>query len=87
MTYNQDHCLPGKYFKCSDTSVAESEAKMVQEVIPSQELPLDTSSYHSIEEPLSKSAEEGVQTLTLPLDTSDYRKLLVRKVTYRVTKK
>lgn len=87
MTYKQDYCLAGDYFKCSDTSVGESKAESVEKMIPSQDLPLDTSSYQCTEAPLSKSGEEEVQAPTFTLETSHYRISSVRKITYRVTKK
>lgn len=87
MTYKQDYYPQGAYFKCSETSVAKSEPEKVQETIPSQSLPLDTSSYQSNKESLSKSAGEVSHSFDLPLDTPHYRKSSVRKTTYRVTKK
>ena len=87
MSYKQDYCLPDDCFKCSETSVVESEPESVQEVIPCQDLPLDTSSYQSVAAPLSESAGEEIQTDTFPLDTSHYRKSSVIRITYRVTKK
>ena len=85
MKYKQDYCPPGDYFKCADTLVADEVPESVQEVTPSQELPLDTGSYQSTKEPHKKSVSEGLRTLAF--DTSGYKKSSVRKITYRVTKK
>lgn len=87
MTYKQDYCPQGDYFICSETSMAKSEPEKVQEVVPTQSLPLDTSSYQSVKESLSKPSGEISHSLDLPLDTPHYRKSSVRKTTYRVTKK
>lgn len=87
MTYKQDYCPQGDYFICSETSMAKSEPEKVQEVVPSQSLPLDTSSYQSVKKSLSKPSGEISHSLDLPLDTPHYRKSSVRKTTYRVTKK
>jgi len=87
MKYKQDYCPPNKYFQCSDTVVAESEPKSIREAIPSKNLTIEASTYHSIKEPIIKSTKEKLQDLALPLDTSHYKKSSVRKITYRVIKK
>lgn len=87
MTYRQNCCASSYYFQCSDTVVAESEPKSFHEAIPSQDLIVDTSSYHSIKEPIIKSTEDKLQALDLSRETSYYKKSSVRKITYRVIKK
>lgn len=87
MTYMQKHCLQGDYFECSDTSLVESGPESIQNDITSQILPLDTSSYQSVEESISESALEERQSPSCSIDTSHYKETSVRKITYRVTKK
>ncbi len=84
MTYMQDSCLPGDYYECSGTSVAESEPEKGQGESPSLDSSLDTSSY---KKPLSESNKEELPTFDDSFDTSHYKKSSVRKRTYRVIKK
>ena len=77
MTYNQMHCLQGDYFECSSTTVVESEPEKIQNDIASQNLPLETSSYQSVEHSVSESSEEeGFPSYSI--DTAHYRETSVR---------
>lgn len=88
MKYKQDSCLKGGYFKCLDTSIIESEPKKTQPMTASQDLPLDTSFYHTVQKQVPKAFHEQSEgVMNSSLDTSRYKISTVRKLTYRVTKK
>ena len=88
MTYKQDYCPQGDYFECSTTLTHEQpEIDKTYKEIPSQDLPLDPSSYDSAQESISKSDREETDAPTTKLNDSFYRRSSVRIRTYRVTKK
>ena len=88
MDYKQDFCKTTDYFVCSETLVSEKPAtkKLVKE-IPSQKLPLDSSSYDSHKEFISKKYEENIDSPTTKISEGFYQKTSVRVRKFRVIKK